>query len=303
MAQSWPSKPIRVVTEFVAGAGGDIGVRLIMSQVSTLVGQPIVIENHAGGSGVVAAQMVIRSPADGYTLLAATPNAPVVRVHLARSNQIDAARTLTPVTALFETALVLVAHNSVPASNLGELIAFAQQNPGKLSYGTNGAGSAPHLAAEQIRMLTGADMLHVPYKAMQQAMMDTVSGQTPLSFALAGQIAPSVAAGKVKVLAVVNTRRNPVWPDVATIGESVGGYEPVPSWTGLWAPAGLPQPILRRLNGDIARAVSLPDVRAKMLQGGIAPIANTPDEFAALITQQTELVGRIVKAAKIEPTD
>jgi tripartite-type tricarboxylate transporter receptor subunit TctC len=252
---------------------------------------------------VVAAQMVIRSPADGYTLLAATPNAPVVRVHLARGNQIDAQRTLTPVTVLFETALVLVAHSSVPARNLEELVAHARQNPGKFSYGTNGAGSAPHLAAEQIRMLTGAEMMHVPYKAMQQAMMDTVSGQTPLSFALAGQIAPMVSAGKVKVLAVLNTRRYPVWPDVSTIGEAVAGYEPVPSWTGLWAPAGLPAPILRRLNGDIARAVSLPEVRAKMQQGGIAPVANTPEEFAAQIQRQTELVGRIVRSAKIEPTD
>src|SRR4051812_9718022 len=166
-AQEWPVKPVRVGTEFIAGAGGDISLRVIMAQVQPGPGQPMVIENHAGGSGVVAAQQVIRAAPDGYTLLAVTPNAPVVRVHLAKGNQIDAQKTLQPVTVLFETALVLVANPSVPAKNLQELIEYSKKNPGKLSYGTNGLGSAPHFASEQIRMLTGAEMVHVPYKAMQ----------------------------------------------------------------------------------------------------------------------------------------
>jgi len=302
-AQAWPTKPIRVVTEFVAGAGGDISVRIIMAQLSSLLSQPIVIENHAGGSGVIAAQLVIRAPADGYTLLAITPNAPVVRVHLAKSNQIDAQRNLTPVSALFETALVLVAHPSVPANSLQELIAYAKQNPGKLSYGTNGLGSSPHLAAEQVRMLTGAQLVHVPYKAMQQAMLDVATGQLPLAFALAGQIAPMVAAGKVKVIAMLNEGGFPAWPQAPTFRGSVPGYEPVPSWTGLWAPAGLPQPILQRLNGELIKALANPDVRAKLAQGGTAPLGNTPEQFAAMIAQQTELVGKIVQAARIAPTD
>ena len=302
-AQEWPAKPIRVVTEFVAGAGGDISLRIIMAQLSTGVGQPAVIENHAGGSGVLAAQQVIRAAPDGYTLLAVTPNAPVVRVHLAKGNQIDAQKTLTPVTLLFETALVLVAHPSVPVKNLTELIEYAKKNPGKLSYGTNGLGSAPHFASEQISMLTGADMVHVPYKAMQQAMIDVSTGQIPLAYVLAGQVAPMVTAGKVKVLAGVNERRYPAWPDVPTLKEAVPGYEPVPSWTGLWAPAGLPPALLRRLSSEMQKALTNPEVKAKLAQGGTVPVFTTPDEFATLIRRQTDLVGQIVQAAKIEPTE
>jgi tripartite-type tricarboxylate transporter receptor subunit TctC len=302
-AQEFPAKPIHLVTEFVAGSGGDISLRIISAQLASLLGQPIVIENHAGGSGVIAAQLVIRAAPDGYTLLAETPNAPVVRVHLARGNQIDAARSLTPVSALFESAQVLVAYPTVAANDLLELIAYAKQNPGKLSYGTNGIGSGPHLAAEQIRMLTGAQMVHVPYKAMQQAMLDATTGQIPLAYALAAQIAPAVAARKVKVIVTVNDRRYAAWPAVATIRESLPAYEPVPTWTGMWAPAGLPQPVLRRLSADLIKALGSPEVQAKLAQGGAQPIANTPEEFTAMLKRQTELVGRIVKTAGIEPVE
>lgn len=302
-AQSWPARPVRVVTEFVAGAGGDIAVRVIMGQLSAQLGQPVVIENHAGGSGVIAAQLVIRSPADAYTLLAITPNAPVVRVHLSRGTQIDAQRNLTPITALFETGLVLVGHPSLPANSLTELIAYAKQNPGKLSYGTNGLGSSPHLAAEQLHMLTGVQLVHVPYKAMQQAMLDVATGQIPLAFALAGQIAPMASTGKVKVIAMLTEKPFPGWPDAPTFRNSLSGYEPVPSWTGLWAPAGLPPTLLQRLSGEMLKALSNPEVRAKLAPGGTFPLGNTPEEFAAMVREQTELVGRIVKAAAITPTE
>ncbi len=299
-AQEWPTRPVRVVTEFIAGAGGDISLRVIMAQVSVNVGQPVVIENHAGASGVVAAQLVIRAPADGYTLLAVTPNAPVVRVHLAKSNQIDAQRTLAPVAVLFETAIMLVAHPSVPASNMRELIDYAKKNPGRLSYATNGLGSAPHFAFEQIRMLTGAEMVHVPYKALQQAMLDASSGQIPLTFALAGPVAPMVSSGKLKVIAGMNERRYPAWPDALTLRESVPGYEPVPSWTGMWAPAGIPPAVMKRLSGEVNRALSSPEVRAKLAPSGTVPVGGTPEEFAEIIRRQTDLVGKIVQAAKIE---
>jgi len=302
-AQGWPVKPLRVVTEFIAGAGGDIAVRVIMAQLSGQIGQPVIIENHAGGSGVIAAQLVMRSPADGYNLLAVTPNAPVVRVHMSRGNQIDAQHTLTPVTALFETGLVLVGHPSLPVNSLTELIAYAKQYPGKLSYGTNGLGSSPHLAAEQIHMLTGAQLVHVPYKAMQQAMLDVATGQIPLAFALAGQIAPMVGAGKVKVIAMLTDKPFPAWADAPTFRNSLPGYEPVPSWTGLWAPAGLPPVILQRLSDELLKALANPEVRAKLAPGGTFPLGNTPEEFATMVREQTDLVGRIVRAAAITPTE
>jgi tripartite-type tricarboxylate transporter receptor subunit TctC len=191
----------------------------------------------------------------------------------------------------------------VPANTLQELVAYAKQNPGKLSYGTNGLGTAPHLAAEEIRMLTGAQMVHVPYKSMQQAMLDATTGQIPLAFALSGMIAPNVAAGKVRAIAVLNERRYPAWPEVATIGESLPGYEPVPSWTGMWAPAGLPQPILRRLSADLVKALNSAEVRTKLALGGTQPVGNTPEEFSAMLKRQTDLVGKIVKLAGIEPME
>ena len=172
LSQAWPAKPIRVVTEFIAGAGGDISVRIIMAQLSSLVGQPVVIENHAGGSGVIAAQLVIRASADGYTLLAITPNAPVVRVHLAKSNQIDAQHTLTPVTALFETALVLVAHPSRPGKFAAGADRLREAEPRQAFLRNERAGL---LAPSRGRAAANADRraaVHVPYKAMQQAMLD-----------------------------------------------------------------------------------------------------------------------------------
>ena len=302
-AQSYPVKPIRIVNEFVAGAGGDVSVRLISVPMAAALGQPIITENNAGAGGVVAAQSVARAAPDGYTLLAVTPTVPVVRVHLAKGNTFDALKELTPISTLIEPAIVLVAHSSLGISNLQELIELAKKQPGKLSYGTNGVGSGPHLGMEQIQTLAGINILHVPYKAMQQAMTDAATGQIPLSWALAGPIAAQVKAGKVKVITLLNEKRYPVWPEVATIRETLPGYGAVPMWTGLFGPAGLPQPVLRRISAEVLKALQDADVRAKLASGGTQATGNTPEEFTAMIRAQIDLVGRIVKTAGIQPTD
>ena len=300
---AYPAKPIRIVTEFVAGAGGDISVRLIAGPMSTAMGQPFIIENNAGAGGIVATQQVARAAPDGYTLLAITPTVPVVRVHLAKGNPIDALKELTPIGTMIEPAIVLVANASLGVSNLQELIDLAKKSPGKFSYGTNGVGSGPHLGMEQIQMLAEINMVHVPYKAMQQAMIDAATGQIPMAWALAGPIASQVKAGKVKVITLLNEKRYPVWPEIATIRETLPAYGAVPMWTGLFAPAGLQQPVLRRLSAELLKSLQDTEVRAKLASGGTQATGNTPEEFAAMIRAQIDLVGRIVKSAGIQPSD
>ena len=303
LPQAYPVKPIRIVNEFVAGAGGDVSVRLIAVPMSQAMGQPIITENNAGAGGLVATLGVARAAPDGYTLLAITPTVPVVRVHLAKGKPFDALKELTPISTMIEPAIVLVANASLGVSNLQELIDLAKKSPGKLSYGTNGVGSGPHLGMEQIQTLAGIEMLHVPYKAMQQAMTDAATGQIPMSWALAGPIAAQVKAGKVKVITLLNEKRYPVWPEVATIRETLPAYGPVPMWTGLFGPAGLPQPVLRRISGELQKALADPEVRAKLASGGTQATGNTPEEFTAMIRAQIDLVGRIVKTAGIQPSD
>ncbi|OFZ97364.1 MAG: hypothetical protein A3H35_20050 [Betaproteobacteria bacterium RIFCSPLOWO2_02_FULL_62_17] len=302
-AQAYPAKPVRIVTEFIAGAGGDISMRLIAGPMSAAMGQPIIIENSAGAGGIVATQQVARAAADGYTLLAITPTVPVVRVHLAKDNSFDALKELTPISTMIEPSIVLVANASLGISNLQELIDLAKKSPGKLSYGTNGVGSGPHLGTERIQMLAGISMLHVPYKAMQQAMIDAATGQIPMSWALAGPIAAQVKAAKVKVITLLNEKRYPVWPEVATIRETLPGYGAVPMWTGLFGPAGLPQPVVRRLSSELQKSLQDAEVRAKLASGGTQATGNTPEEFTAMIRAQIDLVGRIVKSAGIQPSD
>ena len=303
LAQSYPVKPIRIVNEFVAGAGGDISVRLIAVPMSAALGQPIITENNAGAGGVVATQTVVRAAPDGYTLLAITPTVPVVRVRLARGNTFDALKELTPIGTMIEPAIVLVANSSLGVSNLQELIDLTKKMPGKLSFGTNGVGSGPHLGMEQIETLAGINIVHVPYKAMQQAMTDAATGQIPLSWALAGPIASQVKAGKVKVITLLNDKRYPVWPEVATIKETLPAYGSVPMWTGLFGPIGLPQPVLHRISTELLKALQDPDVRAKLASGGTQAVGNTPEEFTTMIRAQIDLVGKIVKAAGIQPSD
>ncbi len=302
-SQAFPAKPIRMVTQFVAGSGGDVATRIVASAMSEVMGQPVVIENRAGAGGVLAAEFVARAAPDGYTILAATPGTQVMRIFLAKSTPFDPIRDFTPITAVGESLTLIVAHPAFAPNSFRELLDFAKRNPGKVAFGTSGIGSQHHLSAEQIRQLTGADMMHVPYKSGAQALQEVVSGQIPVSYSISGPALPQLAAGKIKVLAVVSDARYRRLPDVPTVNETVPDFVPPPGWTGLFAPAGLPQAILKRLNADIVKAITAPEIRAKLGDAGFEVIANTPEDFGALIRRQVELVGRIVKAAGIQPTD
>ena len=299
LAQEYPSKPIRIILEFAAGAGGDIMLRVVTTQLSSIMGQPVVIENRAGAGGVVAADAVIRSAPDGYTLLGATPNAMITRAFLSKSNTIDWNRDLTPITGLWVTPSLVMTSVTLPVNSMKELIDYARANPKKVSYGTTGIGTHHQFNAEQIMQLTGIELEHIPYKANAQAFQDLVSGGIPMVIGIAATAAPFLKSGKIKVLAVVE-KRLAAFPGVPALSDMIPGFEGAPSWTALFGPAKLPPAILRRLNTDILKALATPEVRAR---DGFELIGESPEAFVERIKREFTLVGKLVKVANIQPTE
>ncbi|OGA78549.1 MAG: hypothetical protein A3G27_16970 [Betaproteobacteria bacterium RIFCSPLOWO2_12_FULL_66_14] len=299
--QAFPSKPIRIVTQFNPGSSGDVVIRTVAEEWSKIAGQPVVIENRAGGGGMVAAVLVAHAAPDGYTTLAGTSSMQVTRKFLSKSMDIDPGKDLIPITKVGQSLTVFSVNASVPVDSMKELIEYAKRNPGKIAYGTSGIGSEHHLSGEQIKQITGIDLLHVPYKASSAALLDVVSGQLTSTFSIYAVTAPHIKSRKVKTLAVVRDQRFNQLPNVPTMAEVVQGFEQPPSWTGLFGPAGIPQPILRRLNNDVVKAMGVPEMQAKLAVGGFELEPTTPEGFAAQIKRQTDLVARIVKAAGIKP--
>jgi tripartite-type tricarboxylate transporter receptor subunit TctC len=302
-AQGYPSKPVRVITQFSAGSSGDTVVRTVSQPLSELMGQPVIVENQAGAGGVVAAQQVARSAPDGYTLMAGTSATQVIRRFMSKTMPFDPVKDFTPISQFIQSVTVIVVSPSLPANNLRELIDYAKNNPGKIAYGTSGVGSEHHLSGEQIAQITGAQMVHVPYKASLQALIDVASDRLPMAFAILAVALPQAKAGKVRLVGVVRETRSSRLPDMPALPEAVPGFEPPPSWVGLLGPANLPPPILKRISSDTIRALNLPDTRQKLDAQGLDIVASTPEEFATQIRRQTELVARIVKGAGIQPTE
>ncbi len=303
-AQSWPSKPIRLITIFAAGSSGDLFVRVFAPGFSESLGQPVVVENVTGAGGVVAAERVARAAPDGYTLLASISGTHVQRLFLARSSPFHPVNDFTPITTVVESVTYMIANSALPVNSLKELIEYARANPGKISYGSSGVGSPTHLVGELINQNTGIDMVHVPYKAIAQAFQDAIGGQIPVSFAISNQVIAPWKAGKIKILAIANAQRYQQMPDIPTIAEIVPGYETVPSWTGAFAPANLPPAILRRIHAELVKAINAPEAARKLTEAGaIVMTSASPEEFAARIRREVESVGRVVKRAGIQAVD
>lgn len=300
-AQGFPSKPVRVVTQFAPGSSGDTTLRVITPIISQDLGQPVVIDNRAGGGGMVAAELTVRAAPDGYTILCATSATQVVRPFMVRGPSFDTLRDFTPITALYSAITLLVANPSVPVNSMGELIEYARRNPGKLSYGSSGIGTDHHLTGEQIRILTGAEIVHVPYKATAQALIDVVTGQLPLTYAITGAAGTFIKTGKIKVLGVVKNQRVAMFPEIPAFGEVMPKFQQPPNWTAIFGPAAMPAPVLARLNGAIVKSLHHPDAQARWVANGYEVLGNTPEDFAAQIKLQIALVASIVKAAGITP--
>jgi tripartite-type tricarboxylate transporter receptor subunit TctC len=298
-AQSYPNKPVRVVTQFASGASGDYLNRLVTTKLSELLGQPVVVENNAGAGGSVAAAIVARAAPDGYTLLNASTGAIIVRPALGAKLGYDPIKDLAPITMLGESPSAIIVSPSLPVKSLEELIEYAKSNPGKIFYGTTGVASQSHLAGEQLQQLTGAKMVHVPYKAGAQAVLDMASGRLTALITILTPLVPQAKAGKLKVLAVLG-KRTDLMPEVPSVSEKVPAFETPPSWQGYWATAGTPLTVLQRLQADIVRSMNSPDTRAKIFETGTEIVAPSSADMATMIRRQTDLVARIAKAADIK---
>jgi tripartite-type tricarboxylate transporter receptor subunit TctC len=295
-AQSYPSKPVRVVVPYPPGGPTDIVARVLFQQVAESTGQQFVIDNRAGAGGNIGAEHVAKSPADGYTLLIGT-TAHAINMSLFKSLNYDVQKDLAPVSLLTQGPLVLVAHPQFPANSVKELIDMAKAKPGSLNFASSGNGQSTHLSAELFNSMAGTKMVHVPYKGSAPALSDLMTGQVGIMFDTTLSAMPFVRAGKLKALGVTSPQRTPAAPDVPTIAESgLPGYE-VFAWNGVLVPAGTPKAIVAQLNEEIRKAMQLPQVRDKFSAQGFAASWNTPDQFGVFVRNEVDKWARTVKAS------
>ncbi len=298
-AQAWPSKTVRIVVPFSPGGIADNSARTIADKLGARLGQPVVVENRPGAAGNIGAELVAKSQPDGYTLLLGYDGTIVVNPHIYARPGFDPLRDFAPITKLGDVGVIVVAHPSVPAKDLRELIALAKAKPGSFSYGSAGTGSSAHLACEMLSQRTGTGLVHVPYKGGGQAIADAVGGQIPLACTAVAGSQQFMKTGRLKGLGLSSATRAAGAPDVPTFIESgLPGFV-VDSWVGLLAPTGTPRAIIERLQAETAAVLQMPDVRERYSVLGIDPVGNKPEEYAAQIRADLARWGPVVKQANI----
>ena len=293
-AQNYPSKPLRIVTSGVGGAG-DVTSRLIAQGIAPLLGQQVIVDNRA--SGPIPVDVAVKAPADGYTLL--VYGSTVWLGPYLRSNAPDPLRDFTPVTLAATAPNILVVHPSLPVKTVKELIALAKAKPGALNYATTGAGSSPHLAAELFKAMAGVDMVRISYKGAGAALTDLIGGQVQLTFATASSVTPHLNSGRLRALGVSSPRPSVLLPGLTTIAAAgLPGYESQ-SMQGVFAPAGVPSAILQRLNQDIVRFLHSAEAKEKFLAVGVEIAGTTPEAFAAAMKAEMSRMGKVIRDAGI----
>ena len=296
LAQSYPARPIRLVVGFTPGGGVDINARLLAPKLSEYLGQQVVVDNKPGAGTNIANEFVAKAAPDGYTLLINTA-ALAINMSLYRNLPFDALRDFAPVSVFSESPNVLVVNAKLPAQNVKELLAMARSAPGKLNYSSAGVGTTQHLAAELLKLRTGAFIVHIPYKGTAPSLTGLIAGEVDLSFANVPSIHAHLKTGRLRALATAAPRRDPQLPDVPTMAEAgVEGVEVV-VWYGVLAPAGTPAPIVSTLASAIARAARDSEVRQRMLEQGASPVGGTPEEFAKLLRAEVGRWSEVVKAS------
>jgi tripartite-type tricarboxylate transporter receptor subunit TctC len=297
-AQTYPVRPIHVVVPYPPGGGGDIHGRLISEKLSALLGQAVIVENRSGASGTTGSDYVAKAAADGYTLLVNT-NALAVSQIVVRNLPFNVLADFAPLSLTMTSQNMVVAKPSLPVASIRELIAHAKANPGKLSYGASGLAT-PMLSMELLKVMTGMDILFVPYKGDAPGIIDLLGGQTDLYVTNILPLQQHVRAGKLRALAVTSRSRAASLPEVPTVEEAgVPGFE-VESWFGFLAPARTPQPVVDTLNAALVKIVAMPDVQQKMADTGGVPASSTPEEFMRRIRADVAKFGQIVKSANIK---
>ncbi|HYC49082.1 MAG TPA: tripartite tricarboxylate transporter substrate binding protein [Burkholderiales bacterium] len=298
-AQAYPTKPVRMILPFPPGGPTDIAGRAIGQKLGEVLGQPVIPDNRPGATSNIGLELAARAPADGYTIVLASP--PIaVSPSLYRKLNYNAQTDLQPLTLVAAMQNVMATHNSVPAKNLKELIALAKRHPGELNFSSSGPGSTNHLASELFRSMYGLKMTHVPYKGNAAALLALTSGEVHFGTYAVPPAIPVISANRVRGLAVLNDKRIPTLPQVPTARES-GVDMVMPIWYGMLAPANTPRPIVDRLVSDLHKALASPDLKEKLAAAGVEPLTNTPEQFAEFIRSETARFAKIIKASGINP--
>jgi tripartite-type tricarboxylate transporter receptor subunit TctC len=295
LAQSWPSKPVTFVVPFAPGGGTDITARTMAAQLTKKWGQSVLVENRGGAGGILGADVVARSKPDGYTLLIANVGITSINPALYTKMPYNAETAFTPISLVCELPFVLMASPAFAPNSVKELIAFSKGKPGAVTFASSGSGGSPHLTAEIFQAATGTKWTHIPYKGGGPAMIDLMSGQVNLLFASVLEGSGHIKAGKLKGLAVSHAKRNPAIPDVPTLAEAGVKDAESGSWIALLAPAGTPAAVVEKANADVREAVSLAEIREKLIAQGAVPQAGTPKELQALIDADLKRYGRIIR--------
>ena len=298
-AQTFPTKPVRYIVPFPAGASPDLIARLITERFSKMWGQQVLVDNRSGAGGTVGAAVAAKGPADGYTLFQCNIASSAIATSLYAKMPYDHQRDFAPISRIGTSPSVLVVHPSFPPRTLKEFIAYARARPSQLSYGTSAAGTSPQLAIELLKLTAKIDVVHVPYKGAPQALNDVIGGQIPITGQTAPAVLPVIQSGRVRAIALTSLKRIPQLPSVPTMDEAgLPGFD-VTSWYGLCAPAGTPTPILDKVHADLMTVLRLPEIQQR-LQDMVVTIAPTsPQEFAQFIRGETERWAKVIKAAGI----
>lgn len=299
-AQSWPTKPIKVIVNFPPGGAADQLARIVGQPLSEALGQPVVIENRGGAGGNIGGDAVAKSPADGYTLLLSSGGMVSINPHLYARMPFDPAKDLRPVASIARIAVYLVTRPELPTKNVNELVAYLKANPGKVTFGSPGTGSSPHLAAELLKSMTGTYAVHVPYRGGGPALQDLLGGQFDFWFD-PGVGLPHVRTGKLKLLAVGSPKRSPLFPDVPTMSEAgLKGFD-ADSYFGLYAPSATPNEVVNRVNTEMNKILANASIRERIVALGGEAAPGTPADFGARAAIDSKRFGELIKSRGIKP--
>jgi tripartite-type tricarboxylate transporter receptor subunit TctC len=300
---NYPDKPIRILVGFAPAGPADIAARVVGDKLAEAFGKPILIENVTGAASNVATDRVAKAAPDGYTLLLAASAAIVTNISLYDKLPFDPIKDLAPISQICFTPNILAVNNDVPTRNVAELVALARTKPGELTFGSAGVGSSQHLAGELLKSMAGINLQHVPYRGIAQVLPDLLGGRLTMVLGNISAVLPLAREGKVRAFAVTSRKRSPAAPELPTMAEQgFAGFDAI-AWFGLMAPAGTPEPILKKLHAETIRILALPDVRKKFDDLGMETIGNTPTEFAAVIKAEIPQWAKVIKDSGTKVTE
>jgi tripartite-type tricarboxylate transporter receptor subunit TctC len=297
-AQQWPVKPVRLIVADAAGGAPDQLARILSAKLAEGFGQQVIVDNRPGAGGVLGADLAAKSPADGYTLLLSTTAIWAILPGLKKDLPYDSVRDFAPISRLATTSNVLVVNTSLPARSIAELVALAKSKPGALNYASAGIGTPAHLAGEMLNQLAGIKLTHIPYKGAAPGLLDVIAGNAHLIITSPISAGAHMNAGRVRALATTGTERNPGLPELPPIADTVPGYEITQSW-GIVAPTATPQPVLRRANEEIVKAMALADVRERVLKMGAVPAGDSPQAFQSFMARERQRLAEVIAKSGI----